>query len=95
MRHHRCHRKTFKEEEMVNSVKCRGEVKEDKQEKHCIYLFNIVFLTQRSLVEYLVEQFQWSVGGKEAKLLSKKGIEIAHKEELERYLVCREDFFSR
>ena len=41
------------------------------------------------------KQFQWSVEGKEAKLLSKKGIEIAHKEELERYLVCREDFFSR
>lgn len=36
--HHRCHRKTFKEEEMVNSVKCRGEVKEDKKGK-MPYLF--------------------------------------------------------
>ena len=82
VRHHRCHRKTFKEE-MVNSVKCGGDVKQDKQGKYRIYLFNITFLTQSSLVEYLVEQFQWSVGGKEAKLLSKKGIEVAHKEELE------------
>lgn len=62
VRHHRCHRKTFKEE-MVNSVKCSGEVKQDKQGKYHIYLFNIAFLTQSSLVEYLVEQFQWSVGG--------------------------------